>query len=244
MAIPVIETTQNDDSAGIEVFDLTINKPTGTVQDDYILMIAGSDDFSATAHGWDVMTGGATWTEHADAGNLNTDCDLGIQGKVAGASEPSSWNLHTISGLKSQTWARTYRISGINTTTPVDVVGTPQLTSSSSSIAVNAITTTVDDCLLFASFSGDGGDLTPSTVSGTGWTEEAERTSGTGPNDACGSIATRSQASSGAGTSCTFTFSVSDGNVAVQIAIAGAAAGATLDNEFLTMLFDPTQLRM
>lgn len=224
MAAPVIETQQSDDTGGSVATSLTINKPTGTVQGDLLLLIAGDDNSSVSPRGFTTISG---WTEQVDDGSSNSDSQINIQTKVAGASEPSTYTLEDVSSF--EIWAETYRISGVDTTTPVNVVGSTNISgfAPAGTTPAPGLTTTVDDCLVFAAFAFSGGDAHPTTVSGTGWTENIERSSGTGSSDASGGIATTTQTTAGTTADCTFDPNVTDGWVAVQIAIAPSSATAT-----------------
>ncbi len=226
MAVPVIETTSEDDSGGSTVTTLTINKPTGTVQDDLLLLLGGDDDNGASDRGFDQISG---WTEEFDDGSRATaESQFNIQRKLAGGAEPSTYTWNKTSGDADEMWAWTARISGVDTTTPIDVVGGSNEGVSTAPTALS-LTTTVDDCLIVAGHAFNGGDLHPTTVASP-FTEESERTSGTASTDAGGTIASRSLASNGASGDCDFTTTASDGWVAAQIAIAPAAA--TDDIEF------------
>jgi hypothetical protein len=225
VAVPVIESRSDDDNAGAATGTTTLNKPTGTVEGDYLLVIAGDDNSTFSPRGFDLLTGGATWVEHLDEGTFSTDCQLTFQGKFAGASEPSTYTLNSAVS-NSEIWASIFRISGVDGTTPVNVVGTATLAGSTVSHVAGEVTTTVDDCLVFAAYSYDGGDAHPTSVSGTGWTELVERTSGTGADDASGAIATKTQSTAGATADCTFGSNVTDGSVSAQIAIAPGGDGS------------------
>ena len=226
MAIPVIASESLDDSGGSTATSLTLNKPVGTVQGDYILVMAGDDRNNTTSAGYDLLTGGSTWLEHWDESHANVDCSTVCQGKIAGASEPSTYTLNFAAGENAaEMWAWTGRLTGVDGTTPVDVVGTPEREASSNPDH-SGITTTVDDCLIVAAFSFDGGDAHPSSVAGP-FTEQAELSSGTGNQDASGGIATKEQATAGATGACTWTTDSSDGNWGCMLAIAGAAGGST-----------------
>ena len=103
MAAPVIETTSLDDSGGATQNDLTINKPTGTVEDDLIQVVGGDDE--SNTFGYDTISG---FTKDFDEGNGTRDCQLTFQHKVAGAAEPSTYTLSRPAGaLNDEIWAWT-----------------------------------------------------------------------------------------------------------------------------------------
>ena len=121
-------------SAGAASGTLTINKPTGTVQDDVMIASIGVRPNTAT------ITPPSGWTLVRRINNTNaTASSLAVYSRVAGASEPASyaWTFDTSAG--SAGGIQTF--SGVDTTNPIDVEN-GQNTASGLTHATPDVTTT------------------------------------------------------------------------------------------------------
>jgi MSHA biogenesis protein MshQ len=134
-------------SAGADsgVLTLTINMPTGTVQDDVMIASIGARPNTAT------ITAPSGWTLVRRIDNANSIANsLAVYSKVASASEPASysWTFDTSTG--SAGGIQTF--SGVNTTTPIDVEN-GQNTASGLTHATPDVTTTVANTMIVTSHS-------------------------------------------------------------------------------------------
>jgi len=131
------------DSDGVASGNLTINKPTGTVQDDVMIGTIGVRPETVT------ITPPSGWTLVRRIDNANANANsLAVYYKVAGASEPASytWTISTNTGAAGgiQTF------SGVDTTNPIDVEN-GQTTASGLLHATPSVVTTVDNAMLVTS---------------------------------------------------------------------------------------------
>ena len=231
MAIPVIEDLTTASSVG-GTAALSITKPTGTVEGDLIIIIHGSEpqggpgvDYTGPMYDNSTLkpSGGTTFTElkncHADLAE-DTDAACQVSYKIAGASEPASYTCTTESAHDCVAWC--LRISGHNATTPINVTGATTQTTFATSRAVSEVTTTVDDCLVFAFIITDGSDTNPFSTSGTGWEEYSELDPDTSSNGCTGQVSKKEQTTAGATGACTITWNASfpDGACGFQFAVA------------------------
>ena len=113
------------------------------------------------------------------------------------------------------------RISGADTTTPINISAT-ETSLPSLSFATPTVTSTVDGCLAIYGLSFDGGDGYPFSVSGTGWAQTAELQAGSAGSQSSGCWGEKEQTTAGATGDATVTSSISDGATYFQLAIAPA----------------------
>lgn len=225
MATPVVEAFTTANSGNVEVANIDLTKPVGVAVDELLLLIVGSDNTNASPS-WDTVSG---WTRFVNIGNSSSDAKLGCYWRIADGTEPATVNVATSSGDLDETWGFYIRISGADTTTPINVVGSGQNTGSASSFAVDQVTTTADDCLAFYALAFDGGDGLPFSVSGTGWTESAEVQADTIFSGASGTWGTRAVATAGSTGTATVTADSSDGATYIQFAVAPGVTALALD---------------
>lgn len=230
MAAPVIESTAQNDSGGITATTLAINVPVGTVDDNLLLVVGGSDDNTAASPDeWLDETG---WTKPIMIGDTTVDAKLVMYWRVA-SSEPASYTFDH--GSSDELWGIMFRISGVNTANPINIVGVATLDGGGTNRDALSIITTVDDCLAFYAVAFDGGDGTPFGEP-TGWTEHSEHNSGTGSTDACGVVGTKTQATAGATGTASISSAASDGSVAIQFAVEPAGVPGAGLRQTLTLL--------
>jgi len=222
---------------------LSINKPTGVVSGDLIVIVAISDPQGGSADPeWTTTqastpqfddssnkpTGGTTFNliaaYHEDL-PANTDSCIAAWYKIAGGSEPSTYTV--TGGVANEMNAWCFRIDGHDAASPIQGPGTVASSTFASSLGITGFTTTVDDVLCFAAHANDGSDLGPYTTSGTGWTEHSENDPDDSSAGCAGSLSTKTQASTGATGTCTHSWTGSDGCVGMQFGIAPASSGTT-----------------
>lgn len=138
------------------VLTLTINKPTGTVQNDVMIASIAVRPNTATI----TPPGGWTLVRRMDNANATAN-SLAVYRKVAGASEPTnySWTFSTSTGSAGGIQA----FAGVDTATPINVEN-GQNTASSLSHATPSVTTTVANTMLVTSHGISNADTwTPPT---------------------------------------------------------------------------------
>ena len=120
----------------------TVNKPSGTVQNDVLVASVnfekGSDNSVTPPSGWTLIR----------RTNNGTDVGMATYYKVAGASEPSSY---TWTHNQSPKWAAGIgRYDGVDTADPLDVDSGN--TGNSSSQTANSVTTTADNAIVLCAY--------------------------------------------------------------------------------------------
>ncbi len=197
---------------------LTLTKPSGVVSGDLLLILVGSDDNSATAQWNDTTLKPSGFTLINESGNDTvSDAHAAAFYRVANGSEGTTINVPAQSS--DDFWGFYIRVTGASTTDPINVIGADYNGGSAASHAVTGITTTEDQSLAFYLLSGDGGDVYPFTVSGTGWTESDEIQAGGGTANASGVWGTQLVASAGGTGAATVGLSVADSATGFQFAV-------------------------
>jgi len=128
--VPVVESQTDFEELAASSF--TVDKPTGTVEND-LLLIAGIDVDSETA----LSVSGFTTIGSGDVDGFS----YYLAYKVAGASEPASYTV-TANSVGSFSVGSLFRISGINTTDPIDASVFNPTVLTRTDIPSPAITTT------------------------------------------------------------------------------------------------------
>uniref|UniRef100_UPI00257D5BC7 hypothetical protein n=1 Tax=Candidatus Borrarchaeum sp. TaxID=2846742 RepID=UPI00257D5BC7 len=147
--------------------DMTINKPTGTQDGDFMFAIVASTIASDT-DGSTMASAPSGWTEennYINPQNPQSGQHIYIYWKFAGASEPSSysWTWTDACGWAGQI----ITLRGVDSISPIHVEGT---TASGSNQNPNtpSITTTEDTCFVISLYCADDDDaITGSPPSGT-----------------------------------------------------------------------------
>ncbi len=231
MGMPVVETqTSNTATAATEV---RLTKPTDVAVGDVLLLIMVNDAANGTAQWDDVNKNPRLVSDGSDAGwdlvhedgNGNVDCHIAIFTKVADGTEEATLDVLHVTSCEVIGWY--IRVSGVDTTTIVNVQGAPDTSSNpnNSTHVIPSVTTTVDDCLAFYALAFDGGDGAPFSVAGTGWSESGDESAGGGPGGCDGTWGTLEKASFGATGDATVTSTASDKTQYLQFALQGAVAG-------------------
>lgn len=217
MAAPVFSTVAvTQGSLG----SMTATKPSGVVSGDLLITAlvtqATSTSLSiVTLSGWTLIRqsaiGGANDKQHA------------VYYRIAGGSEPSTWTWTLSNGGATTYWSNAVsRITGIDTTNPINISGI-QANASSASVTAPSITTTVNDCLLLFT----GADTNGRTYTApTGMVEKWEdRVNGTFDDSHSGAVETLTTA--GATGTRAATLNAATINVGCLIAIAPVASPFT-----------------
>lgn len=229
MATPVIESYTTAVTAS-NVTSLAINKPTGVQSGDLLLIFATNEGATTSPEFTNNLSG---WTLLQNYGSDLPDTHSAIYWRIADGSEGSSFTVTSLTSTERLMWC--FRISGIDTTTPInDEAGGERGSLNTYAIPTDGtttgLTTTVADCLLLGIVSYDGADGGTFGVSGTGWSKHASGdlagTSGSGTSlQAC--VVQNAQASSGAMSVVTVSCSVNDGWSCAFVAVAPLAGGGT-----------------
>lgn len=139
MTVPVYESDAIGGAAGFGNADVTITKPSGTTSGDlliaHIIAYLGTD--ITPPSGWATL-------EEVDYGSSLR----GVYYLIAGGSEPSEYVWDITVSASDRACGAIARISGADTTTPVNVYGYNQYTGDSETDQSPSVTTTVNDCLL------------------------------------------------------------------------------------------------
>jgi len=221
-SISLVWTSNN--SGGSTVNYITLTKPSDVETNDLLILIVGSDD--SNGGDWQDISG---WTKIINYANTNADASMGVYWRIATGSEDATINVYQNSGNNDEMFGWYIRIRGVNTSSPINIVGTPDYTTSGANHTIDAVNTDVDNCLAFYVLSFDGGDGAPFNESDSGWSEEDEETSGTGSTDACGCWGIKEMPIQGSTLNVVVASTASDGAVYVQFAIELAVA----ENEFV-----------
>jgi hypothetical protein len=205
-----------------------VNKPTGTVENDFMMALLVSTIGSDT-DGSTMSSTPAGWTlEHDYVQTTTSGQHVYVYWKVAGASEPSSytWTWTSFCGWVAQ--ITTFR--GVDTASPIHAEGTVNQEISNSPMSPS-ITTTADNAMIWLYDITDGSVIPASggAPSGSTWVDQTEVAS---PGNGVGiSTAYFVQASAGATGNRDWTLDASDENSGQQYALKPAPTDYQLDHE-------------
>ena len=228
MAFPVIASSQASDSGGSAVSSLNCTLPSGAVEGSFVIIIVGQDEtaavtFSATSYVEEIneSVGG------------QVDAALGILSGNVTATNASDGYITVSSTGDDEMWAAVLRITGADETDPIE--GTPgqNNTAATTTHTFDTTSTSVNECLIIAALSFDGGDGNPfvvdTGVSAAAWDGATVNniTSGVTGNDAGGCWLQRNLATAGSSEALALTSSASDGSVHAVFAIKEKATSPT-----------------
>ena len=196
------------------VTDITINKPSGVVENDLIVAViclSGNGTVSSPA-GWNGIQSSNT-----------SAVSIATFYKVAGASEGASY-LFTYSSGNEQAYGFIIRFDGEDTTTPINISGMTSGTSATPTCP--SVTTTKDGCLILNLFGADDHDVTIDDGEPSGTTvitvDESDNA-----GDACsGGAAYLTQANAGASGTAAFALTASEEWIAITVGIEPAGAAS------------------
>jgi hypothetical protein len=213
VGLPVVSSPASGSAPSYQTYETvntsnTINKPSGTVENDLLIMqVRGFLNVTFTVPSGFTQIG----TQQGRSALFY---------KVAGASEPASY---TTSFSPTALWITTLiRVTGADTTNPINVSGV-----TNSSLVSPSVTTTVDNCLIMC-FSASGGTtlIAPPGTLTSRYQLQYNPSDDNGTYYHKASMATKTQATLGA--SGTFTWTTADvgslGYASYTVAIAPAAA--------------------
>lgn len=203
MAIAIESTSGAED--GSNVASVTCSKPSGTAEGDLLIAYftarrSGTKELGSTDFGG---------TNFLDEGFDTTDPMMSLFWKVAGASEPASWDF-TIDSTNSRPCVNVARISGADTADPINVQSS--ISESTTSPSVN---TDANNCMVCYCCTRRANDTT-TVPSGTTLMMEQENSSSFGPFQQIGYKILASAGSSGTGVffteaaERTFTFAINE----------------------------------
>jgi type II secretory pathway pseudopilin PulG len=178
------------DAGRTSLGDLTINKPTGTVENNVMVASIGFRINSPGQYSTDVgVTAPAGWTLVRRLDNLNSSgSGLAIYQKVAGASEPASyaWTFSCINVSGGNTCVNLgfnaaaggiLTFSGVDTTSPIDAENGAPTPVATTTPATPSITTTVPNTMLVSSHTLANSDAWANPPT-SGMTQAFQRTTG------------------------------------------------------------------
>lgn len=129
---PVLESwTENYESTSTAT--IAVSKPSGVASGDLLLILAGNDFYNAEAY--DSLTG---WTEWSTTAIAWHGVNASLFWRVADGTEGATETI-TISGSETARHLAYYlRISGADTTAPIDATGTWAYSTATASLATTA----------------------------------------------------------------------------------------------------------
>lgn len=166
------------------VTQLSVSKPAGVIADDVLVAcvtIRADSSISSVPSGWTLIRQDTTATTD------NNGCRQAIYYKVAGSSEPSSYQWKTSASTDIAICIAAF--SGVNTSTPIEVNdGTSSDDPNDTTCTAPSVTTTTATCMLVTFHGFNPATTTTATTSQTppsGMTEAADTASvGPGGGDA------------------------------------------------------------
>jgi len=234
MGIPVIESVEPATTGGTESTDLVFaSAPSGLAAGDLILIIGMCEQQNTDE--WQALTG---YTAIVLGNNAN-DAHLRFYWRITtGDANDGFPNLTPTTSYPTFKVGWACRISGVNTSDPINQTGTAEI-GSGPDIEVDALTTDAINCLAIFGIAIDGSDVTPVSISGgTGWSmygnleDPADNADGVG-----GAFGTKEVPSIGSTGTVTLTWDA-DGFQAVQLAIEGAADGGGISMPLVMLQHD------
>jgi hypothetical protein len=128
---------------------IVIQKPSGTAQNDLLITAVATDGDTSGS-----LSPPSGWTQ-IDCTAYGTAVTLGAWRKIAGASEPASYDFTWTGGQKAYGWMM--RFSGHNAANPINTSATANQTSITPTSP--AVTTTVPNCLILRLGAFDDSDI-------------------------------------------------------------------------------------
>jgi len=219
-AKPILEGYTVANSGGSATTSLVINKPSEVAEGHVMIIFFGSDEAGTTD---DLSVSG--WNEIREIGGSSMDARMAAYWKVATGSEPSTYTCSSADSNELIAWCFTF--SSCDPTNPIH--------DSEERYGYSAAFYTMDAgdaseiyTYQIGACAWDGGDVGPFAVSGTGWTEHSEVSSGSGPNDCEGVSMTNVISAIQAIPDCTVTSSDgTEGISAIFLVLAGTVPDVT-----------------
>lgn len=198
---------QPSDTGGSTAGSITCVAPANITTDDLLIIVVGDDADNTTSPMFDNEAG---WTKLGEGGNNDSDAHIAVYYLVSVSGSEGNVTIDH-SSANDELWCMYFRVTGADTTTPIDTF-TFGANGSASPQTASAISAATDNELVITGFAWDGGDTTPYTIGGTGWSQLGnDIQSGSSGTDAGGAIGERSQSTAGSGENSTCTASPADG---------------------------------
>lgn len=159
-----------------------LNAPSGVQAGDLLLAI-----FFGGVSGQNVAPTASGWTSAVTPANDGAGSSIAVMYRIATGTDAYTF---THGGATPGGWARVTRISGVDTTTPIDAIATNVVSSASATHATASITTTVNNAHVWAAFTASDSSFqtwTPNPGSEQFWNERFDADTSQGPS---GSLAT------------------------------------------------------
>ncbi len=168
-AVPVVETyTQTIYASGTANY--VVNKPSGDVSGDLLLIITASAEAESTTDQWDATSDPSGWTFVQEDGDGTSDAHLAFFWKISNGSESSTFTISSIDASRPG-WIACLRISGVHTT-PIGTVGATYIANASPAV-ITGMTTANANSLAMYMMTMDNSDNAPFGTP-SGWTEGDE----------------------------------------------------------------------
>ena len=161
MSIPIVASWTANNNSGNAFKAITLTKPASIAVGDLLLLIVGND--SADIPIWDDLTG---WTKFVNANSAGADANLGCYWRIADGTEDATIEV-TCTTEFVDIFGWYIRVTGADTTNPINVIGTPAYVISDTDHIIPSVTTTVNDCLAIYALAWDGGDAGSFSASNT-----------------------------------------------------------------------------
>lgn len=228
MAVPVIESS-TDITEGVNTNSFAVLKPTGLAVDDLLLCLLAKDDNVQAAPP-------PGWSQFHVAG---VDVEICIMYKIADSTDAAATDF-TFTGDNEQYVGRLYRISGVDTTTPMDVTDTTGQSGTTTSPQSASVLTVTADALAFT-IAGMDAVVIPSTLDTAGWTVDLNAITNVGNGNAGVVIGTKTMATAGNTGAVDYTQAAAEAWAATQFAIrptAGSGVTRALTGNAATSAVD------
>jgi len=214
---------------------ISITAPPNISNNDLLLVFFIRDP-TADVSEYDMVIDQSGWTQATRVFSEQGDSLIQVYYKVSNGTDS---DISATALFARDTIGWYLRLSGVDTASPINQIGTPSF-NGLSPITATSVTTTVDGCMSFSILGFDGGDAEPYTITGTGWDTSfpANQYLNAGPSgtDAGGGWLNKSIASAGSTQDVTFSSSTPDGMTAFQIAItADGSSPAGYSDKFLSV---------
>ena len=189
---------------------LDVSKPGGTVAGDLLIaaMVTDSEQKPVMS-----ITGGWTLIDH---GRTSKQVTMDVWWKIAGSSEPASYNVSWVKDQEAYGWIM--RFTGHDATNPINASSSAG--GSSNNPTSPAVTTTVPDTMIVRIGGFDDDDISTDATGLSGHTNITMDESDTGTGTASGGAGYVQQLTSGSSGTANFALTNSEEYRAVTIAIA------------------------
>jgi hypothetical protein len=213
--------TASDGVTAVNSIDVIV--PSGVLADDLLLIFAGNDFAAATPAQWDNSTLKPTgFTLINQITTATADACSAAFYKVASGTEGGT-TISIPAQSTNDMWAACVVIRNANPITPINAIGTNWDNGSATAHIPPAVTTTVNNELVFFMLSADGADTLPFTISGTNWisgnTQQIGCAGGTAAQTVGGIFGWKSVVSAGSSQDVTITYAAADGGSGFQFSI-------------------------